>query len=81
MRIDFFLYISILGVASGPRSKLPSCKNALKPPPPRWFILLTVLVVPVIVFLFVPSCFILRGNLFYVFPCVILFLCCFFLSF
>ena len=29
-----------------------------------------------IVFLFVPSCFILRGNLFYVFPCVILFLCC-----
>ena len=33
MRIEF-LYISILRVASGPRLKLPSCKNALKPPPP-----------------------------------------------
>ena len=32
-------------------------------------------VVPVLVFLFVALCFILRGDLLYVFPCVILFLC------
>ena len=32
-------------------------------------------VVPVLVLLFVDLCFILRGNLLYVFPCVILFLC------
>ena len=39
MRTDF-LCISVLRVASGPRVKLASCKNALNP---RWFILLTVL--------------------------------------
>ena len=42
----FFLCISVLRVASGPRVKLASCKNALTPPPPpppRWFALLTVL--------------------------------------
>ena len=32
-------------------------------------------VVPVLVLLFVASWFILRGDLFYVLPCVILFLC------
>ena len=32
-------------------------------------------VVPVLVLLFVALWFILRGDLFYVFPCVILFLC------
>ena len=32
-------------------------------------------VVPVLVLLFVALCFILRGDLFYVLPCVILFLC------
>ena len=32
-------------------------------------------VVPVLVFLFVALWFILRGDLFYVLPCVILFLC------
>ena len=32
-------------------------------------------VVPVVVLLFVALWFILRGDLFYVFPCVILFLC------
>ena len=73
MRTDF-LCISVLGVASGPRVKLASCKNALNP---------TVVystdcskaVVPVLVLLFVALWFILRGDLFYVFPCVILFLC------
>ena len=34
-------------------------------------------VVPVLVLLFVPLGFILRGDLFYVLPCVILFLCFF----
>ena len=40
MRTDFFLCISVLRVASGPRVKLASCKSALNP---RWFTLLTVL--------------------------------------
>ena len=31
--------------------------------------------VPVLVLLFVVLCFMLRGDLFYVLPCVILFLC------
>ena len=35
-------------------------------------------VVPVLVLFFVALWFILRGDLFYVLPCVILFLCCFF---
>ena len=39
MRTEF-LCISVLGVASGPRVKLASCKSALNP---RWFILLTIL--------------------------------------
>ena len=34
-------------------------------------------VVPVLILLFVPLWFILRGDLFYVLPCVILFLCVF----
>ena len=54
--------------------KLASCKSALNP---------SVVcstdrskaVVPVLVFLFVALWFILRGDLFYVFPCVILLLC------
>ena len=37
-------------------------------------------VVPVLVLLFVALWFILRGDLFYVSPCVVLFLCCFFFS-
>ena len=68
-----FLCISVLRIASGPRVKLASCKNALNP---------TVVystdrskaVVPVIVFLFVALWFILRGDLFYILPCVILLL-------
>ena len=73
MRIEF-LCISILRVALGPRVKLASCKSALNP---------TVVystdrskaVVPVLVLLLVALWFILRGDLFYVFTCVILFLC------
>ena len=38
-------------------------------------------VVPVLVLLFVALWFILRGDLLYVFPCVILFLCFFFSPF
>ena len=73
MRTEF-LCISVLRVASGPRMKLACCKSAIKP---------TVVcstdrsmaVVPVLVLLFVALWFILRGDLFYVLPCVILFLC------
>ena len=73
MRTEF-LCVSVLRVASGPRVKLASCKSALNP---------SVVystdrckaVVPVLVLLFVALWFILRGDLLYVFPCVILFLC------
>ena len=65
------LCISVLRVTSGSRVKLASCKSALNP---------TVVcstdrskaVVPVLVLLFVA---LWRGDLLYVFPCVILFLC------
>ena len=73
MRTEF-LCISVLRVASGPRVKLVSCKSALNPPvvcsSDR-----SKAVVPVLVLLFVALWFILRGDLLYVFPCVILFLC------
>ena len=70
MRTEFLC----VSVASGPRVKLASCKCALNP---------AVVnstdrsksVVPVLVLLFVALWFILRGDLLYVFPCVILFLC------
>ena len=68
------LCISVLRVASGPRVKLVSCKSALNPP-----VVCSTdrskAVVPVLVLLFVALWFILRGDLLYVFPCVILFLC------
>ena len=77
-----FTSCDLLRVASGPRVKLASCKSALTPAPRpparhRWFILLTVLreVVQMLVLLFVALWFTLRGDLFYVLPCVILFLC------
>ena len=72
MRTDFFLCISVLRVALGPRMKLASCKSALNPP----MVCSTdssKAVVPVLVF--VALWFILQGDLLYVFPCVILFLC------
>ena len=76
MRTEYFLCISVLRVANGPRVKLVSCKSALNP----------ALVysadrskelVPVLVLLFVAFFlkFILRGDLFNVLPYVILFLC------
>ena len=85
MRTEF-LCVSVLRVASGPRVKLASCKSALTPPtpppppppPPRPVVCSTdrsKAVVPVLVLLFVALWFILRGDLLYVFPCVILFLC------
>ena len=81
MRTDF-LCVSVLRVASGPRVKLASCKSALNtataPPPPPPVVYSTdrsKAVVPVLVLLFVALWFILRGDLLYVFPCVILFLC------
>ena len=73
MRTEF-LCISVLRVASGPRVKLASCKSALNPP-----VICSTdrskAVVPVLVLLFVALRFILLGDLLYVFPCVILFLC------
>ena len=73
MRTEF-LCVSVLRVASGPRVKLASCKSALTPP-----VVCSTdrskAVVPVLVLLFVPLWFILRVDLLYVFPCVILFLC------
>ena len=73
MRTEF-LCISVLRVASGPMVKLASCKSALNP---------TVVystdcsktVVPMLVLLFVALWFTIRGDLFYVLPCAILFLC------
>ena len=83
-----FLCISVLRVASGPRVKLASYKSSLTsppPPPPHTHthpptpVVCSTdrskAVVPVLVLLFVALWFILRGNLLYVFPCFILFLC------
>ena len=58
-----FLCVSVLKVASGPRVKLASSTDRSKA------------VVPVLVLFFVALRFTLRGDLLYVFPCVILFLC------
>ena len=72
MRTEF-LCISVLRVASGPRVKLASCKSA--PPSGVYATDRSKVVVPVLVLLFVALWFILRGDLFYVLPRVILFLC------
>ena len=74
-----FLCFSVLRVTSGPRVKLAGRKSALTPsplipPPPDH----SKAVVPMLVLLFVALWFILRGDLFYVLPCVTLFLCCIF---
>ena len=85
MRTEF-LCVSVLRVASGPRVKLASCKSALTPPPPRpppppppqpvvYSTDRSKVVVSVLVLLFVALWFILRIDLLYVIPCVILFLC------
>ena len=54
--------------------RLASCKSALGPPV-AYSADCSKAVVPVLVLLFVALWFILRGDLFYVLPCVILFLC------
>ena len=72
MRTEF-LCNSVLRVKSGPMVKLASCKSALNSP----LVYSTDhsnAVLPVLVLLFVALWFILRGDLFYVLPCVILFL-------
>ena len=55
--------------------KLVSCKSALNLAPSGLLYYTSKAVVPVLVLLFVALWFILRGDLLYVFPCVILFLC------
>ena len=83
MRIDC-LCISVFGVASGPRVKLASCKKALNTPVvystdrSKAVVYSTdrsKAMVQVLVLFFVALWFILRCYLFYVLPCVILFLC------
>ena len=69
-----FFCVSVLRVASGPRVKLASCKSVLNPPV-VYSTDLSKAVVPVLVLIFVAVWVILRGDLLYVFPCVILFLC------
>ena len=74
-----FLCTFVLRVASGPRVKLASCKSALNAPHTYTHTAVcstdrSKAVVPVLVLLFVALWFILRGDLLYVFPCVILFL-------
>ena len=73
MRTEF-LCVSVLRVASGPRVKLDSCKSALNPPV-VYCTDRSKAVVPVLVLFFLALWFILRGDLLYVFSCVILFLC------
>ena len=73
MRTEF-LCVSVLRVASGPRVKLASCKSALNPSV-VYSTDRSKTVVSVLVLLFVALWFTLRGDLLYVFPCVILFLC------
>ena len=69
MRTDD-LCISVLRVALGPRVKLASCKNALNPT-----VVYSTDGSKAVVLLFVALWFILRDDLFYVLPCVFLFLC------
>ena len=64
-----FLCFSVLRVASGPRVKLASCKSALKLAV-NYSTDRSKAVVPVFVLFFVALWFILRGDLFYVLPCV-----------
>ena len=73
MRIDF-LCISVLGwVASGPRVKLANRRSALNPSV-NYSTDRSKAVVPMLVLLFVAFWFILRDDLFYVLPSVILLL-------
>ena len=87
----YFLCISVLRVASGPRVNLASCKSALtasppptpppNPAPPHRSVVLSTdrskVLASMLVLLFVALWFTLRSDLFYVLPYVILFLCFF----
>ena len=64
------LRISVLRAALGPRVKFASCKSALNPP-----VVYSTDRSKALVLLCVALWFILRGDLFYVLPCVILVLC------
>ena len=70
----YVLCISVLRVAFGPRVKLASCKSALNPQV-VYSTDHSKAEVPMLALLFVALWFILRGDLFFVLPCVILFLC------
>ena len=70
MRTDFVCFFCIKS-SIGPRVKLASFKSALNPP----VVDRSKAVIPVLVLLFVALWFVLRGDLFYVLPYVILFLC------
>ena len=70
----FFVFFSVLRVTSGPMVKLVGCKSASNPPV-VYSTDSSKAVVPVLVLVFVALWFILRGDLFSVLPCVILFLC------
>ena len=74
MRTKFLYVFSVLRVTSGPRVKLAGRKSALNPPV-VYSTDRSKAVVPVLVLLFSALWFIVRGDLFYVLPCVILFLC------
>ena len=74
IRLNILWLFHGLVVASGPRVKLVSCKSALNPP----MVCSTdrsKAMIPVLVLLFGALWFILRGDLLYVLPCAILFLC------
>ena len=73
MRTDVLCFY-VLKVISGPRVKLAGRKSALNPTAVYSTDRFKA-VIPVLVLLFVALWFILRGDLFYVLPCVILFLC------
>ena len=74
MRTEFlWVFFSVLRVTSGPRVNLAGHKSALNPPV-VYSTDRSKVVVPVLVLLFVALWFILRGDLFYVLPCVILLL-------
>ena len=70
MRTEFLCF-SVLRVTWGPRVK---CFKPPSPTPMVYFTDRSKAGVPVLVLLFVTLRFILRGDLYYVLPCVILFL-------
>ena len=73
MRTEFlWVFFSVLRVASGPNVKLASCKSAFNAS--MVYSTDRSTVVPVLVLVFVALWFTLRGDLFYVLPCVNLFL-------